>query len=238
MNNEYELVDGTPRYGSRSGDHKPVAVVAALGRAEEYAEAASRLGLDHIAAAIDRRLTAPWADREDPLVAGLRKTHPDELAAAHALVKLHLGSQRQWRLKAQAIRDKHLDATMRRRRSAGVGREILFMRLGLMLALITPPAYVVATSQEDILKLLLTGAACIAAAFIGGHFITVRSRIPVMPNIKGAWLNELREDIVNATLVAVLRNKAAVVDGRTVAAAERGWKSIRSAAAAVESLQS
>ena len=112
------------------------------------------------------------------------------------------------------------------------------MRLGLMLALITPPAYVVATSQEDILKLLLTGAACIAAAFIGGHFITVRSRIPVMPNIKGAWLNELREDIVNATLVAVLRNKAAVVDGRTVAAAERGWKSIRSAAAAVESLQS
>jgi hypothetical protein len=237
MNNDYELVDGSPRYGSRSEDHTPATAPATLGRAEEYAEAASRLGLDHLAAAIDRRLTASWADREDPLVAGLRKAHPEELAAARALVKLHLGSQRQWRLKAQAVRDKHLAATVRRRRAAGSAREIMFLRLGLMLALIAPPVYILTTSRDDILKLVLTGAACIAVAFIGGHFLTIRSRIPVMPNIKGAWLNELRDDVVNATLVAILLNKATVLDDKTVAAAEQGWNSIRSAAAAVESLQ-
>jgi hypothetical protein len=53
-----------------------------------------------------------------------------------------------------------------------------------MAALIAPPAYVVATSREDILKLVLTGVVCITAALIGGHTITVRSRIPVMPNIR------------------------------------------------------
>lgn len=45
-------------------------------------------------------------------------------------------------------------------------------------------------------------------AFVGGHFITVRSRVPVMPNIRGAWLNELRDDVVNATLVAILQKMA------------------------------
>jgi hypothetical protein len=83
MSNEYQLVDGTPRYGSRSEAYKPEATAPASGiRAEETAEAAARLGLDHLAAAIDRRLTSHWSDKEDPLVAGLRKAHPEELSAA------------------------------------------------------------------------------------------------------------------------------------------------------------
>jgi hypothetical protein len=166
----------------------------------------------------------------------LRRGHPEELDAARALVKLHLGSQRQWRLKAQAIRDKHLAATMSRRRATGSALEILCLRLGLMVTLFAPPVYVVATSQEDILKLVLTGAACIASAFIGGHFITVRSRVPMMPNIPGAWLNELREDVINASLVAILRNKGIALDEKTAAAGTRGWHSISAAAQSVQAL--
>jgi hypothetical protein len=239
MSNEYQMVDGSPRYGSRSLAYaaEQSAPAPAL-RDEETAEGAGRLGLDHLAAAIGQRLTGSWADKENPLVAELRKNHPEELVAARALVKLHLGSQRQWRLKAQAVRDKHLAATMRRRRAAGRAREILFLRLGLMVALFAPPVYVVAASREDILKLVLTGAACIAAACIGGHFITVRSRVPVMPNIRGAWLNELRDDVINATLVAILQNKGIALDGRTAAAGCRGWQSISRAAKAVEALHS
>lgn len=239
MSNEYQLVDGTPRYGSRSEAYKPEVTAPASGtRPEETAEAAARLGLDHLAAAIDRRLTSHWSDKEDPLVAGLRKAHPEELAAARALVKLHLGSQRQWRLKAQAVRDKHLAATMHRRRATGSGREILILRLGLMIALIAPPMYVIAASREDILKLVLTGAVCIAAAFIGGHFITVRSRVPVMPNIRGAWLNELRDDVVNATLIAILQNEDVELDDKTAEGGRRGWQSFQAAAQAVDALQS
>jgi hypothetical protein len=237
MNNEYNLTDGSPRYGARSDDHSSPPVPGDTLRVEETPEAAARLGLDHLAAAIDRRLTSLWADRENPLVVQLRKAYPEELAAARALVTMHLGSQRQWRIKAQAVRDKHLAETMRRRRASGSALEIMLLRLGLIIALIAPPVYVVATSRDDILKLVLTGAVCMAAAYLGGHFITIRSRIPVTPNIRGAWLRELREDVVNATLVAVLQNKGVAIEPATAAAGRRGWDSIASAAKAVEALQ-
>ena len=237
MSNEYELVDGSPRYGSRSEVHFPSETARpSTVRVVETAEAAARMGLDHIAAAIDRRLTSSWADREHPLITGLRKDHPDELAAARALVKLHLGSQRQWRLKAQAVRDKQLAATLRRRRTSGSATEVLFLRLSLMTALLAPPVYIVATSRDDILTLVLTGIACIGAAFIAGHVITVRSRVPVAPNIRGAWLNELREDVVNATLVTILQNKGAPLEATRAAAGMRGWQSFSTAAKAVDTL--
>lgn len=239
MSNEYELVDGSPRYGSRSEVLIPSQTAApSTVRVEETAEAAALMGLDHLAAAIDRRLTSSWADRENPLITGLRKDHPAELAAARTLVKRHLGSQRQWRLKAQAVRDKQLAATLRRRRTSGSATEVLFLRLSLMIALFAPPVYIVATSRDDILTLVLTGIVCIGAAFIAGHVITVRSRVPVSPNIRGAWLNELREDVVNATLVAILQNKGVPLEATTAAAGMRGWQSFSTAAQAVDSLQS
>ncbi|MFE4541498.1 hypothetical protein [Arthrobacter sp. NPDC056727] len=236
MSNEYQLVDGSPRYGTRHDETPQDTGAAQSPRVEETAEAAARLGLDHVAAAIDRRLTSPWAEKEDAVQA-LRAQYPEELASARALVRLHLGSQRQWRLKAQAVRDKQLAATMHRRRMSGRAREIFLLRLGLMLALIAPPVYVLTTSREDILKLVLTGVVCIAAAFVGGHFLTVRARVPVMPNIRGTWLAELRNDVINATLVAILQNKGVELDRMTVAAGQRGWDSITTAAKAVDALQ-
>ncbi|TWD54071.1 hypothetical protein FB478_103491 [Arthrobacter sp. AG367] len=101
------------------------------------------------------------------------------------LVRLHLGSQRQWRIKAQAVRDKQLAGIWARRRSAGRSREVLALRLGLMAALIGPPAYIVATSPDDILRLLLVGISCFAFAVVAGHFLTCRAQVPVMPNIRG-----------------------------------------------------
>lgn len=130
MSNEYQLVDGAPRYGARrDADTPQPSTPAPAQRAEETADAAARLGLDHLAAAIDCRLTSSWADKKDPLVEALRTEHPEALAAARALVKLHLGSQRQWRLKGQTIRDRYLAATTQRRRGSGNAKEILFLRL-------------------------------------------------------------------------------------------------------------
>ena len=71
---------------------------------------------------------------------------------------------------------------------------------------------------------------------MGGHFLTVRARIPVMPTIRGPWLNELREDVVSATLVAILLNKGASLSPAAVAAGTRGWVSIQAAAKAVGTL--
>jgi hypothetical protein len=232
MTNEYHLADGSPRYGHRT-DASAVQPAPATVRAEEAAEGAARLGLDDMAAAIDRRLASAWADAPDPAVTALRAENPEELAAARALVKLHLGSQRQWRLKAQAVRDRQLAGLVARRRAAGSTAEILALRLGLMAALIAPPAYIVATDQDNIVKLIVVGALCFAAALIGGHFLTIRARVPVMPNIRGPWLAELREDIVNATLVGILQNKGVALSPARVAGGRRGWESIQAASKAV-----
>lgn len=238
MSNEYHLADGSPRYGHRSEPTTDQPATAPGIRVEEAAEEAARLGLDEMAAAIDRRLASAWADKPDISVVTLREQNPEELAAARALVKVHLGTQRQWRMKAQAVRDKQLAGLMARRKASGSTREILALRLGLIIALIAPPAYIVATNQNDVLKLVIVGAICLVAALVGGHFLTIRARVPVMPNVRGPWLTELRDDVVNATLVAILQNKGVVLSPVTAAAGRRGWVSIQEASAAVASLRS
>ncbi|MHC6591530.1 hypothetical protein [Arthrobacter sp. C152] len=238
MSNEYQLADGSPRYGHRTespaGEHPAPATAAA----PDAAEGAVQLSLDALAAAIDRRLTSAWADVPDPAVQSLREHHPEELRAARALVKLHLGSQRQWRLKAQAVRDKRLTGPMARPGASARSRQVLALRWMLIAALIAPPAFVVATNPDNILKLLTVGVICVVAALAGGHILTLQARVPVMPIIRGPWLKELREDIVNATLVAILQNKGVAVDPLTAAAARRGWESIHVAARSVELLHS
>lgn len=86
-------------------------------------------------------------------------------------------------------------------------------------------------------RLAYPWAICFVAAMVGGHFLTIRARVPVMPNIRGPWLAELREDVVNATLVAILQNKGAPLSRATAAAGRRGWTSIQDAAAAVAALR-
>lgn len=163
MSNEYHLADGSPRYGHRTEPSESQPAPAATVRVEEAAEGAARLGLDEMAAAIDKRLASSWADKPDPAVTILRGQNPEELAAAQALVKLHLGSQRQWRLKAQSVRDRQLAGLAARRKASGSARETLILRLGLIVALIAPPAFVVATNQTDVLKLAIVGAICFVA---------------------------------------------------------------------------
>jgi hypothetical protein len=76
-----------------------------------------------------------------------------------------------------------------------------------------------------------------AVAMVGRHFITVHARVPVIPNIRTGWLAELRDDVVNATLVAILQNKGIIeLEPRIIAAGQRGWKHIQAAAQVMEKL--
>lgn len=236
MSNEYQLADGSPRYGHRTDSASTVQATTPGIAPTDVAEGAARLSLDVMAAAIDRRLRSAWADEADPAVEALRTDNPEELAAARALVRLHLGTQRQWRTKAQAVWDQQLAGTLARRRAGGRVQEILALRLGLMAALIAPPAYIAATSPDDLLKLLVAGIACFVFAVAGGYWLTCRAKVPVMPVIRGSWLQELREDVVNATLVAILQNKGTPLDPGTAAAARRGWENIQATSQAVSSL--
>lgn len=127
---------------------------------------------------------------------------------------------------------------MGRRQASGSATQLLFLRLGLAAALIAPAALILLTSQEDVLKLVLTCVAGIIAAFIGGHFLTILARVPVMPNIHGPWLAEIRQDVIDAPLVAILQNKGVELAPGAAEAGRRGWASTQAAAKAVAALQS
>lgn len=84
--------------------------------------------------------------------------------------------------------------------------------------------------------LIPTASVSAVLAIVGGEAITARLRVPVAPRIRRLWLKELRGDITDATLLAVLAQKGIEVDPRTAEAAGRGWESIRYAAETIDRL--
>ncbi|VXC51430.1 hypothetical protein ARTHRO9AX_80126 [Arthrobacter sp. 9AX] len=79
------------------------------------------------------------------------------------------------------VRDEERAGTTARRKAAGRAQEVLALRLGLM-APFAPPPFVLVTTADDILELLLVGALCIVAALAGGHFLTSRAGVPTESN--------------------------------------------------------
>ncbi|MEZ2388851.1 hypothetical protein AB6813_04770 [bacterium RCC_150] len=236
---QYRLADGSPRYGIRRNAAPSRKVSSLPGNAGDIGREAARLSLDHLEAAINHRLSSAWADQEDPLLVEFRNEHPEELKAARALVHEHLGSNRSWLRKAQAVRDRRLTSLARRRKASGHAAAAFVLRLVLIAGLLLPSIILVANGAP-LLNLVLTGVISLGAAYGAGHAITEWARVPVMPHIRPGWLKELRSDIVDAALLAIVQEKNVQekndVDSRTADAAVRGWKHLRFAATTVDIL--
>jgi hypothetical protein len=189
--------------------------------------------LHHLAAAMEHRITRAWADRPDPLLVQLRSGHPEDLAAAEAIVKAELGSRRSWLLKAQSAHNRYLAPVTARRRAAGRMPKAMVLRLSLI-ALLILPALLLVVFDAPLAALVLTGAASVIAALVAGQAINAWLRIPVQPAIRRPWLKEIRTDITDAVLLATLQRRGVTVDPRTAQAAGRGWRHIRFVAAALD----
>jgi hypothetical protein len=220
-----------PRYGIRTGSAS--APAAPAGRPELVAREAAGLGLHHLAAAMEHRITRAWADRPDPLLMQLRSDHPEDLAAAEVIVKAELGGRRSWLLKAQSAHNRYLAPVTARRRAAGLLPKALVLRLSLI-ALLILPSLLMVVFEAPLAALVLTGAASVIAALVAGQAIHAWLRIPVQPAIRPRWLKEIRTDIVDATLLAILQGRGVDVDPQTALAAGRGWQHIRFVAAALD----
>jgi len=232
----YQLKDGSPRYGVRTEHHQdtgPRQPAGQRGNPEAIAREAGQLGLHHLAAAADHRLTRKWADREDELLVRLREAHPAELAQAEQMVNAKLGNPKRWLLKARANYTRGLSPVIARRQEAGMLSRAMFLRLFLIVLLIVPSVLAVSFSVP-LLYLVFIGIASILLAMYLGGVVSEWLRLPVQPTIRSGWLKELRQDIVDATLLAVLEDQRAVVDSQTTAAAQRGWKHIRFVAAQID----
>jgi hypothetical protein len=230
----HQSVDEAPRYGIRTLV-EPVPSGRRAAAPDHIAKEAARLGLHHLAAAIEHRLTRPWAGREDALLVRLRGDHPEALRAAEQIVRRELGSAKSWRMKASAVHRRYLGPAIARRRAAGLAGRAWAVRLALIVLFILP-SFLLVVGAAPLPALVLTGAASILAAFGCGRAVTVWLRLPVQPVIRRRWLQEFRRDIVDATLLALLQEKGAQVDQQAAEAAVRGWKHIRFVAAGLDRL--
>lgn len=224
------MAPGSPRYGIRTdegterdriGGTRAIAVGP-----EQVVRQASRLGLHHLSAAIDHRLTRTWADEDDPLIVRLRAKHPETLKEAAELVKSGLGSNMKWLKAVQHVHDSVLSPVTERRRRAGKVRSATWQRATLLVALPAPAAFVMAAGFP-LEALVAVGVGSVLAAAVLGDAITVGLRLPVVGKIRPGWLEEVRSDIVDATFLALLQRRNSAIDAKTAKAAARGWNHIQ-----------
>lgn len=235
------LANGSPRYGVRTeegaeSDRIGGTPAIAIGP-EQVVRQASRLGLHHLAAAIDHRLTRTWADEDDPLVAQLRAEHPETLKEAGDLVKSGLGSNMKWLKAVQNVHDSVLSPVTERRRRAGKIRSATWQRGALLVTLPAPAAFVMAAGFP-LEALVAVGVGSVLAAAVLGESITAGLRLPVVGKIRSTWLEEIRSDIVDATFLALLQRRNSVIDARAAKAAARGWHHIQFVASKVDETHS
>lgn len=226
----YENLDGSPRYGIRTLEPTPSAAEPSSAASPIYIIRYAA-GLDRIAlaAAIDSRLRQSWADEDDPLLVRLRADHRNELREARRFVKSVLGTNSKWLDTSAAHFYVNLAPVITRRRAAGRTASATVERLGLFVLLILPPLLLV-IGGASLALLLASGIVSSILAVVLGETITARLRLPVAPVIRKPWLQELRRDIEDATLLALLQAKGIEVDPDTAKAAMRGWEHLKAEA--------
>ncbi|GAB3525472.1 hypothetical protein [Arthrobacter monumenti] len=233
--------NGSPRYGIRTdegtGRDAASGTPAITVGPEHVVRQASRLGLHHLAAAIDHRLTRTWADEDDPLIVRLRAEHPETLTEATDLVKSGLGSNMKWLKTVQNVHESVLSPVTERRKIAGKIRSATWQRAALLVTLPAPAAFVMAAGFP-LEALVAVGVGSVLAAAVLGESITAGLRLPVVGKIRSTWLEEIRSDIVDATFLALLQRRNSAVDARTAKAAARGWHHIQFVASKVDETHS
>lgn len=223
-----------PQYGVRTGQ-TPVPG-SGQGAGQIIREAAA-LDVRHLAAAIDRRLTSEWADGDNPLLSRLQHTHPNAYQAAKKQVSEVLGNNVRWLARARSAYHQRLAPVSARRKTSGKLKGVSRQRMSLLLGLSAPSGFVLSAGLP-LETLVVVGAGSLLAAAVLGEALTVKLRLPVPGKVRRGWLDELRADVENAVLLAVVEKQGIDVDAPTARAASRGWLQIRRVAERVDALDS
>jgi hypothetical protein len=227
---EYLLADGSPRYGIRIGDGpygapapEPTPETAAPepARGGEAADAILQKALafdtDQLAAAQNHRFEQTWAEQDDELVLAFRAEHADLAELAVRTTSEALKSNVKWFVRS-AMPAAKVHGNVRRSRSLALRGSVNLVK------------FLFRTSRLLIVWLMVTGPT--PEAIAGGLVLffllrmfarmnQARLKLPLSARLRWAGFRDLRRDITDAVLLALV-----VGDGRTVApdaAAAVGW---------------
>lgn len=236
-NSEYMLEDGSPRYGIRTTGlvaEAPVSMPATVGRT---AEEAAMLDGAELKLAAQHRFVLDRFVNDAATIATLREAHPEELEEAKETVALRLGSPFIWR---KGARQAYSRAVAEEADKDGTLPSLLAHTL--VSNAIYLGAIVLAIGAAS-LEIPFTALFLVILAY---WFLTtplqrkirrqvLRKALPVLEpeDAKLFW-----DDVVNATLLSVLRSKGVSVDIATSAVLARGWNHTRYVASVAQQLRS
>lgn len=239
-NPEYMLADGSPRYGIRTTGlgQASVSTVPNLIRVGQTADAAALLDAAELKLAVQHRFVLDkfnFADAE--IISGLRADHPEELKEAEAIVAKRLGSPSVWMRGAKTayteavIEEAQMDGTLMRQLTASL------MSIGLTMAMLVIVIGLAVMQAPPLTSLLI-----VLAIYLGTRPIQRKLGRTVDPGslptrIERDEARALWDDVVNATLVAVLQNKDIPLDQGSIKAALRGWNHTRYVATVAQELR-
>ncbi|ACL41970.1 hypothetical protein Achl_4019 (plasmid) [Pseudarthrobacter chlorophenolicus A6] len=229
-NSEYMLADGSPRYGIRTTGLAQVSVATApsLIRVGQTADAAALLDAAELKLAVQHRFVLDKYNHADAdIISGLRADHPEELEEAEAIVAKRLGSPVVWMRGAKTayteavIEEAQMDGTLMRQLAASL------MSIGLTVAMMVIVIGLAAMKAPPLISLVI-----VTGIYLGTRPIQRKlgrtvdpGNLPTRIDREDARL--LWDDVVNATLVAILQSKDVPIDQGTVKAALRGWNHTR-----------
>ncbi|TSE14994.1 hypothetical protein B1A87_002730 [Arthrobacter sp. KBS0703] len=239
-NSEYMLADGSPRYGIRTTGLAQVSVATApnLIRVGQTADAAALLDAAELKLAVQHRFVLDKYNHADAeIISGLRADHPEELKEAEATVAKRLDSPAVWMRGAKTayteavIEEAQMDGTLMRQLAASL------MSIGLSVAMLVIVIGLAATKAPPLISLVI-----VLGIYLGTRPIQRKLGRTVDPGSLPTRIDRedarfLWDDVVNATLVAVLQSKDIPLDQGTVKAALRGWNHTRYVATVAQELR-
>lgn len=239
-NSQYILADGSPRYGIRTDGlaHTSVATVPNLVRVEQTADAAALLDAAELKLAVQHRFVLDRVNHADAeIISGLRSAHPEELKEAEAIVAKRLGSPAVWMRGAKTA---YTEAVIEEaQRDGTLGNQLVasLKAIALNTAMLGIVVGFVVTKAPSVLSLVIVIGLFFATRPMQRKLGRIVDPGSLPTRIHREDASALWDDVVNATLVAVLQSKGIPLDQGTTKAALRGWNHTRYVATVAQDLR-
>lgn len=222
---EYMLDDGSPRYGIRTGEPAEATVPVSQGvDISRLLQAAAELDGAELKLAAQHRFVLDRFKGDAALIKALRKAFPVETKEAEAAVRGRLGSPDTWMRGARKAYNKAVsDEAERNGTLFGRGAAAL-ASLGLSLVIMATLLGLIISRAPALPALMIVLALLAVTKPIQRRLRRTIDHGSLPARVSSDDGAAFWDDVVNATLLAVLANKGLIVDQATAAAAGRGWQ--------------
>ncbi|QOT19348.1 hypothetical protein [Paenarthrobacter sp. YJN-5] len=239
-NSEYMREDGSPRYGIRTTGLEAFAEAPArpLVTVAQTADAAAQLDGAELKLAAEHRYVLDLFKEDAEVISSLREAHAEELKLAEAAVEARLASPWTW---MSAAKRSYIESTIDDAEKAGTmvsQLASLLMSMGISVGSLVIMIGMVILQVPPLPYLGVCLVMLLVLVPIRRKLDRATDRTTLPHDVSKDEAQVFWDDVVNATLLAVLQNKGVEVDLATAASLTRGWNHTRYVSTVAQELRS